>query len=74
MKDEQIRQFQCQVIEFAKLVNEKDACISQLEGTIKKLENEIKDLIAENKLIRDELTNLKRKGYWARTVVTDSND
>ncbi|MCP9262955.1 hypothetical protein DINM_006320 [Dirofilaria immitis] len=60
MKDEQIKQLQCQITEFGKLVNIKDEQIGHLEHAIHDVREENRNLRVENMRLKSELYQEKR--------------
>ncbi|CAG9534665.1 unnamed protein product [Cercopithifilaria johnstoni] len=67
MKDEQIKQLQCQVTEFGKAVNVKDEQIVHLENAIHEVKEENRHLRVENMRLKSELNQAKKR-CSARTV------
>ncbi|EJD75733.1 hypothetical protein LOAG_17178 [Loa loa] len=67
MKDEQIKQLQCQVTEFGKAVNVKDEQIVHLENAIHEVKEENRHLRVENMRLRSELYQAKKR-YSARSA------
>ncbi|VDK62983.1 unnamed protein product [Onchocerca ochengi] len=61
MKDEQIRQLQCQITEFGKLVNIKDEQIVSLEHSIHDMKEENRSLRVENMRLKSELYQAKKR-------------
>ncbi|KAL3989926.1 Basic region leucine zipper family protein [Acanthocheilonema viteae] len=67
MKDEQIKQLQCQVTEFGNAVNVKDEQIVNLENAIHEVKEENRHLRVENMRLKSELYQA-RKRCSARTA------
>ncbi|VDO42216.1 unnamed protein product [Onchocerca flexuosa] len=63
MKDEQIRQLQCQISEFGKLVNIKDEQIVSLEHSIHDVKEENRSLRVENMRLKSELYQAKKRCF-----------
>ncbi|KAM3728496.1 Transcription factor [Dirofilaria immitis] len=61
MKDEQIKQLQCQITEFGKLVNIKDEQIGHLEHAIHDVREENRNLRVENMRLKSELYQEKKR-------------